>query len=129
MSKFGYKKVKPYICIVIKTKLIINRLKLTNMATQVILNVTREDLYDALATFNADPFLVESYEYADNVYNALERANFAAKKYTAEDDEEFDVLCSQLDLTADNKPQAIYVAGQGGNEVTICLANDWQYAE
>ena len=99
------------------------------MANQVILNVTREDLYDALATFNADPSLVESYEYADDVYNALERANFAAKKYTAEDDEEFDVLCSQLDLTADNKPQAIYVAGQGGNEVTICLANDWQYAK
>lgn len=99
------------------------------MAAQVTLSINREDLYNALATFNADPFLVESYEYADNVYNALERANFAAKKYTAEDDEEFDVLCSQLDLTADNKPQAIYVAGQGGNEVTICLANDWQYAE
>ena len=99
------------------------------MATQVILNVTREDLYDALATFNADPFLVESYEYADDVYNALERANFAAKKYTAEDDEEFDVLCSQLDLTADNKPQAIYVAGNGDQAVTICLVTDWQYAE
>lgn len=99
------------------------------MATQVTLSINREDLYDALATFNADPFLVESFEYADDVYNALERANFAAKKYTAEDDEEFDVMCSQLDLTADNKPQAIYVAGQGGNIVTICLANDWQYAE
>ena len=99
------------------------------MATQVILNVTREDLHNALATFNADPFLVECSENADDVYNALASANFAAKKYTAEDDEEFDVLCSQLDLTADNKPQAIYVAGQGGNEVTICLANDWQYAD
>ena len=99
------------------------------MATQVILNVTREDLYDALATFNADPFLVESYEYADDVYNALERANFAAKKYTAEDDEEFEVLCSQLDLTAANNPQAIYVAGNGDQAVTICLVTDWKYAD
>lgn len=99
------------------------------MATQVTLSINREDLYNALATFNADPFLVECPENADDVYNALASANFAAKKYTAEDDEEFEVLCSQLDLTADNKPQAIYVAGQGGNEVTICLANDWQYAE
>ena len=75
------------------------------MATQVILNVTREDLYDALATFNADPSLVESYEYADDVYNAFERANFAAKKYTAEDDEEFDVLCSHCLLYTSPSPR------------------------
>lgn len=99
------------------------------MATQVTLSINREYLYNALATFNADPFLVESFEYADDVYNALERANFAAKKYTAEDGEEFEVLCNQLDLTADNNPQAIYVAGQGGNEVTICFATDWKYAD
>ena len=99
------------------------------MATQVTLSINREDLYNALATFNADPFLVESYEYADDVYNALACANFAAKKYADEDDEEFEVLCSQLDLTVDNNPQAIYVAGNGDQAVTICLVTDWKYAD
>ena len=99
------------------------------MATQVILNVTREDLHNALATFNADPLLVECSENADDVYNALASVNFAAKKYTAEDDEEFEVLCSKLDLTAGNNPQAIYVAGNGDKAVTICLVNDWKYAD
>lgn len=65
-------------------------------------NFEKEDLYGALATFNADPFCIENVDYVDEVWSYVKDGfHIILNRY------DYEVACDQLNLDF-NKDYVIY---------------------
>lgn len=85
------------------------------MKTHQNINISVNDLLGGVATYNADPFCIETPEQAQEVYNDL-----GDVFEEIIDPEFFELAVRQLDLTKLN-PKHIYTNGI----VTVCLAQDF----
>lgn len=75
----------------------------------------------AIATWNADPFLVETDEQALDIMRSVQ--DFGLNETLREEEpEEFEEMMELLGLTDANNVKHIY----GNFAITICLANDWE---
>ena len=74
------------------------------------------DLLGSLVTYNADPYLIETEEEAQEVYNDIMSNGLTP---IAIDDDEL----SKIDLTEANNVKALYSFGIG----IICLNEDWSF--
>lgn len=78
----------------------------------------------ALASFNADPFIIEDADTAKAVYDAINqdgRSTFVYNRF----DEEFEDVCSKLDLSPD-QARNIFMIRNNTEIIYICYAGDWQ---
>lgn len=73
-------------------------------------------LIGALVTYNADPYLIETDEQAEEVYNDIKSNGLTP--ITLSGDE-----LAKLDLTEGNNVTALYSFGSG----IICFASDWTF--
>ena len=83
---------------------------------------TSEDVYDAVATWNADPFCVESEEGVKEVLDELN--NEVVEEHTEEntDSNEWETMCAQLDLRGHKVAKILRTPS-----LTICLPSDFEY--
>ena len=83
---------------------------------------TSEDVYDAVAAWNADPFSVETEEGAQEVLDELN--NEVVEEHTEEntDSFEWETLCAQLDLRGHKVAKILRTP-----RLTICLSTDFEY--
>lgn len=86
------------------------------------------DFMGAIATYNADAFLVETDEVAEKLLNFI-NANGVEVAEFAPGDEDFEWICGKLDLTAENKVKKVYAAhAYNASGCFFCLAPDWDNA-
>ena len=75
-------------------------------------------LLGALATLNADPFIIEDEETAEEVASLV---NASGDLHEILDEEEFSTAMEKLDLTEEFHPKRIFAFGGG----LLCLDEDW----
>jgi CO dehydrogenase/acetyl-CoA synthase beta subunit len=82
---------------------------------------TAEDVYDAVATWNADPFCVETEEEVQEVLDELNNA--VVEEHTEEntDPDEWETMCAQLDLRGHKVAKILRTPS-----LTICLSPDFE---
>lgn len=91
-----------------------------NLYVDICTGAGEADKYlGALATFNADPFIVEDDETAEAIAKSVANAPLAE----ITDEGERETAAAKLDGDTDHLHR-IYTNG----EVTVCLANDWELA-
>ena len=70
-----------------------------------------------LATYNSDPFLVDSDELADELFESIKEVELSL----VQGEDNFTEAMAKLNLTDKNNVKAIYQ----GNGVLVCLPQDW----
>ena len=83
---------------------------------------TSKDVYDAVATWNTDPFCVETEEGVKEVIDELN--NEVVEEHTEEntDSYEWETMCAQLDLRGHKVAKILRTPN-----LTICLSPDFEY--
>lgn len=83
---------------------------------------TSEDVYDAVATWNTDPFSVETEEGVQEVLGELN--NEVVEEHTEEntDSSEWETMCTRLDLRGHKVVKILRTSN-----LTICLSTDFEY--
>lgn len=83
---------------------------------------TCEDVYDAVAAWNSDPFCVETEEGVQEVLDELN--NEVVEKHTEEntDSYEWETMCAQLDLRGHKVAKILRTP-----RLTICLSTDFTF--
>lgn len=85
-------------------------------------NITLEDLYDAVACYNSDPFLVEYEEQAQELFDFIK----SSECKLIEDEDDFEIAKERLDLEGYDV-KAIYDCGLLNQvHATICLKEDFE---
>lgn len=83
---------------------------------------TSKDVYDAVATWNTDPYCVETEEGVQEVLDELN--NEAVEEHTEKntDSYEWETMCAQLDLRGHKVAKILRTP-----RLTICLSTDFEY--
>ena len=83
---------------------------------------TSKDVYDAVATWNADPYCVETEEGVQEVLDELN--NEVVEEHTEENTDSYDweIMCAQLDLSGHKVAKILRTP-----RLTICLSTDFEY--
>ena len=83
---------------------------------------TSEDVYDAVATWNSDPFCVETEKGVQEVLDELN--NEVVEEHTEEntDSYEWETMCTQLDLRGHKVAKILRTP-----RLAICLSTDFEY--
>ena len=83
---------------------------------------TSEDVYDAVAAWNADPYCVETEEGVQEVLDELN--NEVVEEHTEEntDSYEWKTMCAQLDLRGHKVAKILRTP-----RLIICLPSDFEY--
>lgn len=89
----------------------------------------KEDLWNALACYNSDEFIVEDEKILDELYRNINKYGVEITALTPSDGEKFLDAYRKVGLTEANSPQKVYIA-QAYNQpaITFALAADWDYA-
>lgn len=89
-----------------------------------IQNGEQEILMDAIATYNADAFLVEDEEVASELARDILSGSI---KVLTSDSEDWDDACARLDFESDNQPGKIYYIDSDNGHLLVCLSVDYNY--
>ncbi len=83
---------------------------------------TSKDVYNAVATWNTDPYCVETEEGVKEVLDELN--NEVVEEHTEEntDSIEWEIMCAQLDLRGHKVAKILRTP-----RLTICLSTDFEY--
>lgn len=83
---------------------------------------TSKDVYNAVATWNTDPYCVETEEGVKEVLDELN--NEVVEEHTEEntDSIEWETMCTQLDLRGHKVAKILRTP-----RLTICLSTDFEY--
>lgn len=83
---------------------------------------TSKDVYNAVATWNTDPYCVETEEGVKEVLDELN--NEVVDEHTEEntDSIEWETMCTQLDLRGHKVAKILRTP-----RLTICLSTDFEY--
>lgn len=83
---------------------------------------TSKDVYNAVATWNTDPYCVETEEGVKEVLDELN--NEVVEEHTEEntDSIEWETMCAQLDLRGHKVAKILRTP-----RLTICLSTDFEY--
>ena len=83
---------------------------------------TFEDVYNAVATWNTDPFCVETEKGVREVLDELN--NEVVEEHTEENTDSYDweTMCAQLDLRGHKVAKILRTPS-----LTICLPSDFEY--
>ena len=83
---------------------------------------TPEDVYNAVATWNTDPFCVETEEGVQEVLDELN--NEVVEEHTEKNtgSYEWETMCAQLDLRGHKVAKILRTPC-----LTICLSSDFEY--
>lgn len=99
------------------------------MATKVKFEVTRETAYNvlhnAVATTNADPYLIEG-ELIDELFNSLEKQNLEVEMVTAEDEDFEEIAELLIDYDCEARPKVIYITKWDEYPFYFCLEKDYE---
>lgn len=99
------------------------------MATKVKFEVTRETAYNvlhnAVATTNADPYLIEG-ELIDELFDSLEKQNFEVEMVTAEDEDFEEIAGLLIDYECDERPKVIYITKWNEHPLYFSLEKDYE---
>ena len=82
---------------------------------------TAEDVYNAVATWNADPFCVETEEEVQEVLDELNNAVVEVHTEENTDPDEWETMCAQLDLRGHKVAKILRTPS-----LTICLSPDFE---
>ena len=83
---------------------------------------TPEDVYDAVATWNTDPYCVGTEEEVQEVLNELN--NEVVEEHTEKNTDPYEwlTMCAQLDLRGHKVARILRTPN-----LTICLSSDFEY--
>ena len=100
------------------------------MTYQDIDNLQLSDLYDALVAQNGDAALIETEDFAQQIYDDITDDGVGALLITRDDDE-FDDICARLDLdpVANNVKQVWSFGSYNSGATYICFADEWDIAK
>lgn len=102
------------------------------MTYQDIYNLQLSDLYDALVVQNGDAALIETEDFAQQIYDDITDDGVYAELITREDDEdEFADICARLDLgpVANNVKQVWSFSSYNSGATYICFVDEWDIAK
>ena len=102
------------------------------MTYHEIENLQLSDLYDALVAQGAGCDLIETEDFAQQVYKDLTEDGVGAVLITREDDEdEFENICEILDLdpVANNVKQLWSFSKWNEGATYICFCDEWDIAK
>ncbi len=87
-----------------------------------------KDFIGAIAIFNADPYLVETEEQAEELSGFVNSAD--AVTAITSDDTSFEEACEKLGLSKENNVAKVYAAGvHNQSGCFFCLAADWAFSD
>lgn len=89
-----------------------------------IQNGEHEILMNAIATYNADAFLVEDEEAASELARDILSGSI---KVLTSDSEDWDDACARLDFGSYNQPEKIYSIDSDNGLLLVCLSVDYNY--
>lgn len=89
-----------------------------------IKNGEHEILMNAIATYNADAFLVEDEEAARELARDILSGSI---KVLTSDSEGWDDACARLDFGSENQPGKIYSIDSDNGFLLVCLSVDYNY--
>ena len=82
-----------------------------------------DECFNAVATYNADPFLCESDETMQEVADFINGAT--DERILTKDDEDYEDAAERLGFATDNRPETIHVFTNGGE--TLYVTFDKEY--
>lgn len=82
-----------------------------------------DECFNAMATFNADPFLCESDETMQEVADFINGAT--DERILTKDDEDFEDAAEWLGFATDNRPEKIHVFTNGGETLYVTFDNEY----
>ena len=83
---------------------------------------TSKDVYDAVATWNTDPFCVETEEGVQEVLDELNNEVVEEHREENTDPYEWETMCAQLDLRGHKVAKILRTP-----RLSICLSTDFEY--
>lgn len=82
-----------------------------------------DECFNAVATYNADPFLCESDETMQEVADFINGAT--DEKILTKDDEDYADAAERLGFATDNRPETIHVFTNGGETLYVTFDNEY----
>lgn len=100
------------------------------MTYKEVENLKIDDLYYALVAQGAGCDIIETEDFAQQIFNDLTEDGVGAEIITPEDETEYERICTILDLDPEaNKVKQVWRFGKWNEGATyICFADEWDYA-
>lgn len=92
-------------------------------------NFDSKDFIGAIAIFNADPYLVETEEQAEELSGLVNSVDTIITEIIP-GDTSFEDACEKLGLSKENNVAKVYAAGvHNQSGCYFCLAADWDFSD
>lgn len=87
--------------------------------------ISKDSLFDAMVSYNGDPFLVEEENDAEALFKDIDSSGYNYHVLTEADGYDFEVACNQLDMTEANHVKQIY---EFDYRFLVCFPDDYDLA-